>query len=133
MKRFYHESSVQKRIEAIQIENIEHARPSETIRDNSETIRDTFLNPKIRGAAWVGFWLASFQQLTGINAVMFYSGQLFAADDGLSPAQASCIILWSNFTAAVCGMFLLGCFGRRTLMIGSYCFTCIGLFGMFVF
>jgi len=45
-----------------------------------ETIKATFLDPRIRGAAWVGFWLCTWQQLSGINAVMFYSGQLLVPD-----------------------------------------------------
>ena len=101
-----------------------------------ETIKDTFLDPRIRGAAWVGFWLCTFQQFTGINAVMFYSGQLFVPDpedSSLTPAQASCIINWSNFLATIGGCILLNYFGRRTLMVGAQVFCVIGMFGMFVF
>ena len=43
---------------------------------------ETFFDPEIRGAAWFGFFLVSFQQLTGINAILFYSAQLFGNDDG---------------------------------------------------
>jgi len=42
------------------------------------TTSETFTNPVIRKAAWVGLALAIFQQLTGINAIMLYSSELFA-------------------------------------------------------
>lgn len=42
------------------------------------TFKDTFCNPAIRRAAWVGCSLSVIQQLTGINAIMFYSSSIFA-------------------------------------------------------
>ena len=99
----------------------------------------TFTDPSIRSAAWVGFFFSTFQQLTGMNAIMFYSGQLFGTDPddpdakGLSTAQASCLINWANFIAAGCGAVMLGFFGRKTLMVGSQAFCVIGMFGMWLF
>jgi len=79
--------------------------------------------------------MVTIQQLTGINAVIFYSAQLFGSDDGsgLSPTQVSCIINWANFTAAGGGAILLGYFGRKTLMVSSQFFCIVGMVGLWVF
>ena len=80
------------------------------------------MDPRIRGSAWMGFWLATFQQLSGINLIMFYAPVLFAApegQEGLSAIQASAVIYWSNFMATGLGVVLLGFLGRRTLMLGG--------------
>ena len=37
-----------------------------------------FVDPKYRGASWVAFWMGMLQQWTGMNAIVFYSAQLFA-------------------------------------------------------
>ena len=44
-------------------------------------MKETFFDARIRGAAWVGFWLATIQQLTGINSIIFYAPQLFTPSD----------------------------------------------------
>lgn len=133
-KKLYEPTEVRRRLDALN----QDSNKSEGKREaQEETIKETFMDPKIRGAAWVGFWLCTFQQFTGINAVMFYSGQLFTPKDdsegGLTAVQASNIINWSNFAATFGGVILLNYFGRRTLMIGSQIFCCIGMFGMFIF
>lgn len=79
--------------------------------------------------------LVLIQQMTGINSILFYSGQLFGSDtgEGLSSAQASCLINWANFVAAGGGAVLLGFFGRKTLFVSSQIFCIIGMFGMWIF
>lgn len=69
MKKFYSGMEVQRRLEAMSSSNKKVQREGDQV-----TITETFLNKSIRGAAWVGFWMATFQQLSGINAIMFYSG-----------------------------------------------------------
>lgn len=56
-----------------------------------QTFGDTFCNPVIRRAAWVGCTLSVIQQLTGINAIMFYSSAIFA-NTPLGANQASALI-----------------------------------------
>lgn len=67
--------------------------------------------------------LAGFQQLTGINVVMFYSSKIFQShgDEPASGAMSVVIInFWVyfvNFVAVIGAILLLSRFGRRTLMI----------------
>jgi len=77
MKKFYEPNEIRNRLDQLNNE-AQNQEGSEEAQE--ETIKQTFMDPKIRGAAWVGFWLASFQQLTGCNAIFFYSGQLFVPD-----------------------------------------------------
>ena len=136
MKKFYTGMEVRRRLDALQA----GSQRNEGKQESQEvTIKETFLDPRIRGAAWVGFWLVTIQQLTGINAVIFYSAQLFGRDvddptsTGLSPNVVSCIINWANFLAAGIGAVLLGHFGRKTLFVGSQFFCIIGMIGMWIF
>ena len=94
---------------------------------------ETFFDPDIRGAAWVGFFMCTIQQFTGMNAILFYSAQLFGSSGGMTEAEASCLINWTNFIAAGCGAIMLKYFGRRTLMVSSQAFCILGMFGMWVF
>ena len=38
---------------------------------------DSFFDPVIRRASWTGLLLSMFQQLTGINAIILYSANIF--------------------------------------------------------
>lgn len=129
MKKYYKGNEVKNRIDALAVIKTEGNAEAQEV-----SIKETFTDPEIRSSAWVGFWLVTFQQLTGINSVLFYSGQTFGDEnDGLSPAEASCIINWANCLAAGIGAILLNYFGRKTLMIGSQLFCVIGMFGMWFF
>ena len=44
--------------------------------------------PALRRALWVGVGLAVFQQVTGINAVIYYSDKIFAAAGFTTPEAA---------------------------------------------
>ena len=64
-----------------------------------------------------------FQQLTGMNAIVFYSAQLFAPDpekpdsQTVSPNVGSAILMSWNAVAAILGMLAASWFGRKTLML----------------
>lgn len=72
--------------------------------------------PRYRRATWVGCILSVFQQLTGINVIMFYSNILFK---GLSLTNTTITALIGivNFLATLVGLSLLICYGRKTLML----------------
>ena len=132
MKKFYRGMEVRRRLDALQSQS----KPKEGHADAQEpTIVETFFDPNIRGSAWVGFWLATFQQWTGINAVIFYSAQLFGSTDGsgLSGTQVTVMINGANFVAALGGSILLGYFGRKTLMVVTQFACIVGMVGMWIF
>ena len=133
MKKFYSGMEVRRRLDALQ----NASKPKENYQENSQepTIMETFFDPRIRASAWVGFWMATFQQWTGINAVIFYSANLFGSDDGsgLSPTQVTVMINGANFLSAAGGAVLLGFFGRKTLMLSMQFACCLGMLGMWIF
>lgn len=77
---------------------------------------------KYRKAFMIGCILACFQQLTGINAVIFYSNDIFIGDKkGYDSEQAAKIgtmlVGVVNWAAAMIAIPLLIRFGRKTLLI----------------
>lgn len=73
-------------------------------------------DPKYSKATFVGITLAIFSQLTGINAIMFYSNKIFKGL-AISATTVTALIGILNFLATIVGLFLLYCFGRKTLML----------------
>lgn len=77
---------------------------------------------KYRGAFIVGCLLAIFQQLTGINAVIFYSNDIFVGGkvgyDSERAAKIGTVIVGVvNWASALAAIPLLTRFGRKTLLI----------------
>jgi len=69
--------------------------------------------------------LAVLQQLTGINAVIYYANTIFAAAGFESPTQQSLATLWAvggvNVVATLVAVFWVDRFGRKPLLtIGSW-------------
>jgi hypothetical protein len=83
-------------------------------------MKDTFFDPTIRRAAWVAIVLSAFQQLCGINAIMFYSSAIFADSKTFTPTEITAIINTANFLATVGAIPLASRFGRKTLLLSMY-------------
>lgn len=80
------------------------------------TMKETFLEPTIRKAAWIGCTLLAIQQLTGVNAFIFYSNYMFKENKTITVQQQSAILMFINFVASVFAVFLLRVFGRKFLL-----------------
>jgi len=78
--------------------------------------------------------LACLNQLSGINAVLYYLGDIFAAAgfDAWSADLQSVAIGATNLAATVVGIVLLDRVGRRTLMLVGSVGTALALFGVAV-
>lgn len=83
---------------------------------NSLTYTQLFYGKRWRRASWVGVTLALFQQLTGINAIMFYSNMVFKGLE-MTNTTITGLIGIVNFVTTLGGLALLTCFGRRTIML----------------
>lgn len=122
------------RMDEIQVINTGHQDEDgeASLKIAQPTYSETFCNPVIRKAAWIGCTLSVIQQLTGINAIMFYSGTIFTSS-GMGANQATALIQTVNFGAVVVAAGLLGKFGRRTLMLyaTAACTLFIFLTGIF--
>jgi sugar porter (SP) family MFS transporter len=86
-------------------------------------------SPTLRRALWVGVGLAVFQQITGINAIIYYANEIFA-EAGFTTAEAQAkatlyAVGATNVLATFIAVAWVDRFGRRPLL-----FT--GLVGMAV-
>jgi sugar porter (SP) family MFS transporter len=75
----------------------------------------------------IGVWLAIFQQITGINAIIYYADQIFAAAGFASQAAQTTVTTWAvggvNVLATLIAIAFIDGAGRRTLLLS-------GLIGM---
>jgi SP family galactose:H+ symporter-like MFS transporter len=80
------------------------------------------LNPRLRPALIVGTGLAMFQQITGINTVIYFAPQIFQAA-GLSSASVSILATAGvgavNVGLTIVSMWLIDRAGRRALLLWS--------------
>ncbi|XP_024864787.1 proton myo-inositol cotransporter isoform X2 [Kryptolebias marmoratus] len=86
--------------------------------------------PPTRRALLVGCGLQMFQQLSGINTVMYYSATILqmsgVRDDRLAIWLAGLTTL-TNFLFTLLGVWLVERVGRRKLTLGSILGTCLSL------
>jgi MFS transporter, SP family, galactose:H+ symporter len=92
------------------------------------TWKDVFA-PALRRALWVGTGLAVFQQVTGINAVIYYSDNIFREAGFVTPHQQTVATMIAvgvvNCLATLIAVAWIDKFGRKPLLS-------IGLIGMTV-
>lgn len=102
-------------IAATQLDEIQQTLGTKT----GESELRELLNPTMRKALVVGFFVALFQQITGINAIFYYAPAIFKSaglptNDALSSTVLIGIVL---VTATLVSMWIIDKVGRRTLLI----------------
>ncbi|WP_255946000.1 sugar porter family MFS transporter [Streptomyces odontomachi] len=97
------------------------------------TVRDV-LAPRFRKTLLIGFAVALFQQITGINAIFYYAPEVFtSAGLETNDAMSSTVLIGITLVAAtLVSMWLIDKVGRRTLLLtGASAMTvllaCIGV------
>jgi MFS family permease len=87
--------------------------------------------PALRRALWVGCGLAIFQQITGINAVIYYSDKIFSFAGFTSPEQQTHATLIAvglvNVLATLIALAWVDRFGRRPLLFAGLVGMTVGL------
>ena len=73
-------------------------------------------DPKYQKATMVGCTLSILVNLSGLNVVILYSSMVFSGLD-ISSASITAWVGVVHFVCSVIGLYLLYCFGRRTLML----------------
>jgi SP family galactose:H+ symporter-like MFS transporter len=75
----------------------------------------------------IGIWLAVFQQVTGINAIIYYADQIFAAAGFVTQSSQTTVTTWAigavNVLATLIAIAFIDKLGRRKLLLA-------GLIGM---
>ena len=103
-------------------------------RDISETAnvhwKDVFA-PNLRRALWVGVGLAVFQQVTGINAVIYYSDKIFDLAGFTTPHQQTLATIISvgvvNVLATLIALAWIDKVGRKPLLFAGLIGMTLGL------
>lgn len=97
-----------------------------TFEQEPKSVWKSLVQPWVRRALFIGIGLALFQQITGINAVIYYAPTIFQYS-GLKSAQASLLATIGvgvvNMLMTIVALRLLDKWGRRPLLF-------IGLTGM---
>jgi sugar porter (SP) family MFS transporter len=92
--------------------------------------RDVFA-PALRRALWVGVGLAVFQQVTGINAVIYYSDKIFGFAGFTTPEQQTHATLIAvglvNVLATLIALAWVDKFGRKPLLLAGLVGMTVGL------
>jgi len=83
------------------------------------TFSELFSNPALRVALTVGIILAVMQQVTGINAVMYYAPEIFKqAGAGTNAALVQTILVgFINFLFTILSIWLIDKVGRKQLLL----------------
>ena len=108
-------------------------RELEEIRASMHRERDEAVEPLFKRSLRLPIFLAIsigfFNQFSGINAILYYANDIFAAAgmDRMSTFSRSIFIGLSNFVATFIGMALIDKLGRRTLLLFGAVGTCITL------
>ena len=91
----------------------------ESLHEETVGVDEPFFRPKYLRPILLAFMVASFNQLAGINAVLYYSGQIFEmAGAGQTSALGQSIIIGlTNLIFTLLGMSMIDRFGRRKLLI----------------
>jgi sugar porter (SP) family MFS transporter len=100
----------------------------------AETKADTgfaaLLHPTVFPALVVGVGLFFLQQLSGINAVIYYAPQIFnhaGFDDHTTQVLATVGIGTVNFVVTILAMWLIDHWGRRPLLVAGFAGTAASL------
>ncbi len=100
----------------------------ETLKIHRESVFRDLLAPKIRPLIYIGIILAIFQQITGINTIMYYAPKIFASlgDSNHSALLQTLAIGCTNVVFTLIAIAFIDRFGRKLLLI-------IGSGGMMLF
>ncbi len=94
----------------------------QTLKKQEESTYPDLLAPKVRPLLYIGIILAVFQQITGINTIMYYAPKIFAnvGQSNDSALLQTILIGGTNLVFTLVAMVLIDRFGRkRLIVIGS--------------
>lgn len=91
----------------------------QTLKNQEESAFSDLLAPKIKPLLFIGIILAIFQQITGINTVMYYAPKIFAnvGQSNDSALLQTILIGGTNLIFTLVAMVLIDRFGRKLLII----------------
>jgi SP family arabinose:H+ symporter-like MFS transporter len=90
-----------------------------TLNNQEESTFRDLLAPKIKPLLFIGIILAVFQQITGINTIMYYAPKIFAnvGQSNDSALLQTILIGGTNLVFTLVAMVLIDRFGRKLLIV----------------
>jgi SP family arabinose:H+ symporter-like MFS transporter len=91
----------------------------QTLKNQEEPAFAELLAPKVRPLLFIGIILAVFQQITGINTIMYYAPKIFASvgQSNDSALLQTILIGGTNLVFTLVAMLLIDRFGRKLLIV----------------
>lgn len=91
----------------------------ETLKNQEESTFSDLLAPKIKPLLFIGIILAVFQQITGINTIMYYAPKIFAnvGQNNDSALLQTILIGGTNLVFTLVAIVLIDRFGRKLLIV----------------
>jgi sugar porter (SP) family MFS transporter len=91
----------------------------ETLRTREESSYNDLLIPKVKPILFLGIALAIFQQITGINTIMYYAPKIFAqvGQSNDSALLQTIAIGGTNLLFTIVAMLMIDKFGRKFLVL----------------
>ena len=91
----------------------------QTLKNHEESTFSDLLAPKMKSLLFIGIILAIFQQITGINTIMYYAPKIFAnvGQSNDSALLQTILIGGTNLIFTLVAMVLIDRFGRKLLII----------------
>ncbi len=91
----------------------------ETLKNQEESTFSDLLAPKIKPLLFIGIILAVFQQITGINTIMYYAPKIFAnvGQSNDSALFQTILIGGTNLIFTLVAMVLIDRLGRKLLIV----------------
>jgi len=108
----------------------------DTLKIHQESVFRDLMAPKVRPLIYIGIILAVFQQITGINTIMYYAPKIFA---GLGNSNQSALLQTlaigcTNVVFTFTAIAFVDRFGRKLLLIigsGGMMFFLLGLSALY--
>lgn len=121
-----HENLKMLRVESSkEIENELEEMKKEVEKSREGHLKDLFVNRGLLKALTITVALVAFQQLSGINVVLFYANNIFEASGSDIPSEVSSIIIGAvQFASSFVTPLIVDRLGRKILLI----FSAIGMF-----
>jgi SP family arabinose:H+ symporter-like MFS transporter len=93
----------------------------QTLENQEEASFKDLLSPKVKPLLIIGITLAVFQQITGINTIMYYAPKIFAnvGQSNDSALLQTILIGGTNLVFTLVAMLLIDRFGRKVLIIAG--------------
>ena len=111
---------------------IEFAEITKSLREEEKrekgSLADVF-SPRMKKVLIIGFGIAFFQQITGINAIFYYAPMIFEMAGGGKDAafMQAAILGVTNVVMTIVAMFLIDSLGRKPLLYIGATGICISL------